>query len=75
MVIHELGGIIFLVACIAHVILNWRPLVKTIGSRISVCAVLAVILLAGLGMAFSDVEPKRQHMMKKMLGETHLISR
>ena len=75
MVIHELGGLVFLVACIAHVIMNRQPLMKTIGSRATACALFAVILLAGLGMASSDVEHKHEHIRKKIVGEMRMLSR
>ncbi|MDR2696386.1 MAG: hypothetical protein LBC79_08425 [Deltaproteobacteria bacterium] len=72
MLVHHIGGVIFPVACIAHGILNRKALANSLGSRAAVCAALAVILLAGLSMAFSDVEHTHQHMMRRMAGATPL---
>ena len=58
--IHEWAGIVFIVACAAHLVLNWKPLLKTLGRRFA-WVLLAVILLSGLGMAFSGIEDGHKH--------------
>ena|GEM_PF-5595476 len=52
-IIHELGGLVFAIACIVHLALNIRPLLKTIGGHRVAWAMLAVLLFSGLGMALS----------------------
>jgi uncharacterized membrane protein len=54
--IHEWSSIIFVVACAVHIALNWKPLLKTLGSRVVACTLLAVVLLSGLAMAFTDIK-------------------
>jgi len=51
--IHEWASIIFIVACAAHLALNWNPLLKTLGSRVVTWTLLTLLLFSGLGMAFS----------------------
>jgi hypothetical protein len=58
--IHEGTSILFLVACAAHLVLNWKPLLKTLGSRATAWTLLTVILLSGVGMAFSNIQIDHQ---------------
>ena len=62
MTIHKVCSIIFFLACGVHLALNWKPLLKSFGKGAAGWALLAVILLSALGMAFSGVEDKYQAM-------------
>ncbi len=57
--IHEWASLFFLIACAAHLVLNWKPLLKTLGSRATAWTLLAVLLLSGVGMALSDIQPEQ----------------
>ena len=59
--IHEWSSIIFVVACAAHLALNWNSLFKSLGSRAVAWTLLAVVLLSGLGMAFTDIKTDHRH--------------
>jgi len=58
---HELGGLVFAIACIVHLALNIKPLLKTIGGHGVAWAMLAVLLFSGLGMALSISDGGRNH--------------
>ena len=68
--IHEWSSIIFIVACAAHLALNWNPLLKTLGSRAVAWTLLSVVLLSGLGMAFTDIKDHR-HRHRVMDGQAN----
>jgi hypothetical protein len=48
---HQLGGLVFAAACIAHVVLNWKTMLSTIGKR-TAWGLFVMMLLFGLGIAF-----------------------
>ena len=72
--IHEWSSIIFLAACAVHLALNWKPLLKSLGSRASAWAMLAVLLFSGLGMAFTDIK-KIDHKQRQELVSGQTSSR
>jgi putative exporter of polyketide antibiotics len=54
--IHEWGSIVFIVACAAHLVLNRQSLLKALDRRATAWTVVAVAVIAVLGMAFSDIQ-------------------
>ena len=64
-VVHELGGLLFVIAAVWHVKLNWRHLVRCCGQRkgrISIVAgVLLMMLLAGFGLAHDQHHRGERH--------------
>ena len=58
---HELGGLVFAIACLIHLGLNIKPLFKTIGGHRAAWVMLAVLLFSGLGMALSISDGGRGH--------------
>jgi uncharacterized membrane protein len=51
--IHELAGIIFVISCAVHILLNFRPLLKSLGNRASTWAILFILLLSFVLMSMS----------------------
>jgi len=69
--IHEWVSLVFIVACAVHLVLNSKPLIKSLGGRAVAWTMLAVMLLSGLGMTFSDMkkhEHNHTHQQKNMRG-------
>jgi hypothetical protein len=58
---HEWSSIIFIVACAVHLALNWKSLLKSLGNKTVACTLLAVILLFGLCMSFTDIKKIDKH--------------
>ena len=56
-VTHELGGIAFAIACIFHLVINWKPLLHTLKGRGPAFAMLAIILLSTLALWYTTTLP------------------
>jgi len=67
--IHEFVSIIFIIACIAHLALNWNALLKSLGNRVVARTILAIILLSGLGMAFTDMSGDDRRHRQRIVAE------
>jgi len=61
---HELGSLVFAVACLVHLALNAKPLLKTIGGRTIAWAIIGVLMFSGLGMALSGPKPGMPRALK-----------
>jgi uncharacterized membrane protein len=53
MAIHERAGIIFVISGAVHILLNFRPLVKSLGNRVSTWVILFILLLSFVLMFMS----------------------
>jgi len=59
--IHQVVGVIFIAACAAHITLNRKPLLKTLGNPITAWSLIAALSLSFLIMVFSDFESSDKH--------------
>jgi len=64
--IHELVGIVFVISAAVHILLNFWPLVKSLGNRASTWAILFLLLLGIVLMSMSAIRGGRgEHMHDK----------
>lgn len=69
--VHELGSLIFLVCCILHLAVNWRPLLSSLKGRTAAWLVIGSLVLGGLGLTYSGLtadpgQMKRGHRYSTM---------
>ena len=59
--VHEIGSLIFLVACLLHIFLHWKPLLHSMKSRLPGWAIVALLVITTVVMAYSGAtaEPRK----------------
>ncbi|MCL1909114.1 MAG: hypothetical protein FWG12_07095 [Holophagaceae bacterium] len=62
-VAHQVGAILFVVACAMHIAINLKSLLKSINSRLG-WAMLAILALFVLAMVFSNTDGGHQHQQR-----------
>ena len=60
--VHEIGGLIFAVACLLHIILNWKPLLHSMKGRLLRRTVVALLIITTAVMTYSaaTVNPHKE---------------
>lgn len=61
---HEIGSLLFAVACLLHLVVNWKPLLHSMKGRLPGWSVAALFIVVTIGMAYSaaTADPsKRPH--------------
>jgi len=53
MVVHEWAGILFVVSAAVHIVINFWPMLKSLGNRASTWAILFILLLSTVLMCMS----------------------
>ena len=53
--VHEIGGLIFVVVCLLHVIINWRPMLHSLKGRTAAWLVILSLVLGSLGLTYSGL--------------------
>lgn len=51
--VHEYGSLVFAMASLFHLVLNWKPLLHSIQGRLSGRSMVALLILTTLVMAYS----------------------
>lgn len=60
---HQVGAILFTVVCAIHILINWKPLLKSLNSRLG-WILLAILTLIVLAMVFTDKDGSHQHQQR-----------
>ena len=61
--LHEFSSLLFVVACVVHFLVNWRPLIASLKGQQGMARVtLALVLVLGLGILYANVfkEPRQE---------------
>ena len=64
--VHEIGGLVFAVACLFHIIVNWKPLLHSMkGSLLRrTVATLLIITIAGLAYFGATADPHKERELR-----------
>ena len=54
--VHEIASLFFVMACLLHAIMNWKPLLHSMKGRLPSWAVVVLLAVTVLGMAYSVIK-------------------
>lgn len=53
--VHTYGSLVFTAACVYHLVLNWKPLLRSVSGHLSTRSMAALLIITTLIMAYSGL--------------------